>query len=132
VAPYQQVLAGLADDPVRYVTGAGPGNAERLLASARAGGGADVLSSVVPKLTFEYGVLAGGLVVLFLLVGTLSRAPWRVVPGTVVVMVFFLSGALLQPQTTFLAWLFTGFGSDDGPGDGNAGPTPSGVDPASD
>ncbi|MGY1716357.1 hypothetical protein ACI78R_17985 [Geodermatophilus sp. SYSU D01106] len=113
VAPYSEVYDGLAADPVRYLVGAGPGNVERLLASARDGLGNDVLYSIIPKLAFEYGILAGGLFVVFLVLTLLDRPAWRVVPGSVLVMVFLLSGALLQPQTAFIAWLLTGLGSRD-------------------
>jgi hypothetical protein len=70
---------------------------------------------VIPKLAFEYGILAGGLFALFLLLALIDRTPWRVVPGSLVVMVFLLSGALLQPQTAYLAWLLSGIGASDGP-----------------
>ncbi len=115
VAPYLEVREGLASEPVRYLIGAGPGTVERLLTSNRNGMGVEVLYSVIPKLAFEYGLIAGGLVALFVLAGMLDRAPWRVVPATAALMIFFLSGALLQPQTAFLAWILTGLGSTDDP-----------------
>jgi hypothetical protein len=113
VAPYQEVQRGLNDEPLRYLVGEGPGSVDRVLASRRDGIGADVLYSLPPKVLFEYGLLAGGLFILFLLLTTLDRAPWRVVPGAVVLMMFFLSGGLLHPQTTTLAWLFTGLGATE-------------------
>ncbi len=113
VAPYSEVYDGLADEPSRYVVGAGPGTVERLLSSARDGLGNDVLYSIVPKLAFEYGIVAGGLFIVFLVLALLDRPAWRVVPGSILVMVFLLSGALLQPQTAFIAWLFTGFAARD-------------------
>ncbi len=73
--------------------------------------GTDILYSIIPKLVFEYGVIAGGLMILFLVLATLDRAPWRVVPATLVVMTFALSGALLQPQTAVLVWLLAGLGA---------------------
>ncbi len=79
----------------------------------RQGVGELVSYSLIPKLAFEYGVVAGGLFVVFLLVSMLRGAPWKIVPGSLVFMTFFLSGALLQPQTAFLAWLFTVLGSHD-------------------
>lgn len=66
-----------------------------------------VLYVILPKLAYEYGVIAGGLFAIFLVVATLRGTPWRVVPGSLLFMTFFLSGALLQPQTAFLAWVFT-------------------------
>jgi hypothetical protein len=115
VQPYAETVNGLESEPERYVTGAGPGSTERLLPSNRDGRGNDVLYSTIPKLGFEYGVIAGGLFVLFLVVAMLDRGPWRVVPGTLVVMTFVLSGGLLQPQTAYLAWVFTGLGARAAP-----------------
>lgn len=109
VQPYTEVARGLAVDPLRYWTGAGGGSSDRLLVSDQAGQvGQAVVYTIVPKLVFEYGLLAAGVFVLFLVMSLLDRAPWRVVPGAVLVMIFFLSGSLLQPQTTVLAWLLTG------------------------
>ncbi len=113
VSPFTEVLEGLADEPARYLLGAGPGTAERLLESARTGSGEVVLYSLVPKAVFEYGLLAAGLLVLFLLVSTLAGSPWRVVPASLLVMTFALSGALLQPQTATLVWVFTTLGAVD-------------------
>jgi len=113
VSPYQEVLKGLADDTSRSLVGGGAGMTERLLASNRYGGGDDVLYGVLPKLFFEYGVVAGGLVILFLVLAMLDRAPWPVVPGALLVMVFVLSGALLQPQTAYLVWLLCSIGGGD-------------------
>ncbi len=110
VAPYVETARGLDGDTWRYVIGAGPGTVERLLPSRADGIGNDVLYSVVPKLLFEYGLFVGGLFALFLVFGMLNGAPWRVVPGTLLVMTFVLSGGLLQPQTAYLAWVFTGLG----------------------
>lgn len=113
VSPYREVLKGLADDSSRSLVGGGAGMTERLLASNRYGGGDDVLYGVLPKLFFEYGILAGGLVILFLVLAMLDRAPWPVVPGALLVMVFVLSGALLQPQTAYLVWLLCSIGGGD-------------------
>jgi hypothetical protein len=107
VAPYQGVYDALDHDPVRYLVGAGPGMAARLLGS----GYDTTLYSTLPKLVFEYGVVAGGLFSLFLVVAMLDRGPWRVVPATVLIAVVFLQGGLLQPQTAFLAWALTCLGA---------------------
>ena len=110
-APYTEAWKGLEADPTRFWIGAGPGSVDRLIPGSRVGvNGADVVYSVVPKLVFEYGVIAGGLFTIFLLATLLYRSPLRVVPGSLVVMVFLLSGALLQPQTAVLAWLLAGAG----------------------
>lgn len=109
VAPYSWVLHALQEHPSRYLTGAGAGNSQRLLST-----GVDAtLFSTVPKLAFEYGLIAGGLVALLVVVGTLYRAPWRVVPTALVLMTVLLQGGLLQPQTAFLAWALSAAGSRD-------------------
>ncbi len=115
VAPYQAAWDGLLAEPVRFLVGAGPGSVERVIPGSRVGyNGTDVLYSTVPKLAFEYGILAAGLMILFLVMATLDRAPWRVVPASLVVMTFVLSGALLQPQTAVLVWLLAGIGAATG------------------
>ena len=112
IAPYSSVAKGLEQEPERYAVGAGPGNEQILILS-----GDDEARyanySIVPKLLFEYGLVAGGAFILFLLVAQLDRTPWRVVPGALVVLTFVLSGALLQPQTASLAWVLSGLGSSD-------------------
>lgn len=116
VAPYEETLEGLQDDPERYLLGAGAGGAERLLDSTRAGQlGQAVVYTTVPKLVFEYGLPAGGLFVLFIVVSMVDRVPWRVVPGALLFMTFVLSGALLQAHTAYLAWLLTAFWAGDDP-----------------
>jgi hypothetical protein len=115
VLPFQAVWNGLVEEPVRFFVGAGPGAVDRVLTGSRVSSNdSAVLYSVIPKLAFEYGILAGGLVALFLVLATIDRAPWRVVPAALVFMTFFLSGALLQPQTQYLAWLLSGFGAAAG------------------
>lgn len=109
VAPYLEVGAGLAADPVRYLVGAGPGTATRMLeSSARGQLGDAIVYNILAKLLFEYGLIAGALFTLFILVALLLRCPVTVIPGSLVLMLFFLSGSLLQPHTVVLAWLFTG------------------------
>jgi hypothetical protein len=112
VAPYREAWEGLVDEPVRFLFGAGPGSVDRLINGIPIG--ADLLYGTLPKLAFEYGILAGGLFLLFLVFAVVDRAPWRVVPGSVLVMIFLLSGALLQPQTAVLVWLLTGIGANEG------------------
>jgi hypothetical protein len=112
VAPYQAAWRGLNADPDRFLIGAGPGSVDRVIPGRQIGfNGTDILYSIIPKLVFEYGVIAGGLMILFLVLATLDRAPWRVVPAALVVMTFVLSGALLQPQTAVLVWLLAGLGA---------------------
>jgi hypothetical protein len=119
VAPYLQVLGGLADAPIRYAIGDGAGTSEDLLVTNAEGFSQVVLYVILPKLVYEYGVVAGGLFLIFLVVATLRGTPWRIVPGSLLFMTFFLSGALLQPQTAFLVWVFTTLGSRE---DGDVAP----------
>lgn len=109
VAPYLEVAQGLALEPLRYLTGAGPGTATRLLESSARGQFGDAIVYNIPaKLVFEYGLVAGTLFTVFIAVALLHRAPAVVIPGTVLFMIFLLSGSLLQPHTIALAWLLTG------------------------
>lgn len=108
VAPYIEVGQGLAQEPVRYLLGGGPGTATRLLESSARGQVGDAIVYNIPtKLVFEYGLVAGMLFTAFILVALLHRGPVPVVPGSLVFMLFFLSGSLLQPHTVVLAWLLT-------------------------
>jgi hypothetical protein len=109
VSPYEQAWEGLLDDPARLFVGAGPGSIYRIL--TRQETGLEILYGTIPKLAFEYGILAGGLFALFLVTASLDRGPWRVIPASLVFMTFLLSGALLQPQTATLVWLLAGIGA---------------------
>jgi hypothetical protein len=106
VQPYTEVANGLAEDPTRYVVGAGAGSSDRLLTSDRSGGAA-VVYTITPKVTFEYGLIAAVMFSAFLLVGILRGPPIPVLPASAALMVFFLSGSLLQPHTIMLIWLLT-------------------------
>jgi hypothetical protein len=107
VQPYTEVIAGLDAEPERYVIGAGPGSADRLLESGLGGKGEAVVYTIAPKIVFEYGLVAGTVFVAFLLVSVLRGPPLRVLPGAMIVMIFFLSGSLLQPHTIITAWVLT-------------------------
>lgn len=104
VQPWSEVATGLEGDDQRYVIGSGAGSVQRELTFSFS---APVVYPVIPKAVYEYGVIAGGLFTLFIVVAMLDRMPWRVVPGTALVMVFFLSGNLLHPQTVLVVWLLT-------------------------
>ncbi|MGY1749218.1 hypothetical protein [Modestobacter sp. SYSU DS0511] len=109
VQPYTEVADAMVAEPMRFLVGAGAGSVERLLPSVRDGElGQAVVYTIVPKLLFEYGLLAGGAFVLFIVLALLDRGAWRVVPGSVLLMIFLLSGSLLQPHTAIIAWLLTG------------------------
>lgn len=115
VQPYTEVAAGLEAAPLRYLLGAGPGSAQRLLESSEGGElGQAVVYAIIPKAIFEYGVVAGGVLVLFIVLAVVDRAPWPVVPGAVLVVLFVLGGNLLAPQTVVVAWLLTSLFTDQG------------------
>jgi hypothetical protein len=108
VQPYQEVGRGLTEDPSRYLVGAGAGSSERLLTSDRGGkAGVAVVYGIAPKLGFEYGLVAAVIFVSFLLVSILRGPPLPVLPTSIIFMIFFLSGSLLQPNTIITAWLLT-------------------------
>jgi hypothetical protein len=108
VQPYTGVSKGLAEDPTRYVIGAGPGASDRLLeSSAKGKQGQAVVYGIAPKMAFEYGLVSAVLFIAFLLVSILRGPPLPVLPTSVIFMIFFLSGSLLQPPTVILAWLLT-------------------------
>jgi hypothetical protein len=106
VQPYTEVGDGLAKQPDRYLVGAGAGSSDRLLTSDRSGGAA-VVYVIAPKVAFEYGLVAMFIFVSFLLVSIYRGPPVPVLATAVAVMIFFLSGSLLQPHTIMLAWLLT-------------------------
>jgi hypothetical protein len=108
VQPFTEVSAGLAHDPIRYVVGAGAGASDRLLeSSAKDKQGAAVVYGIAPKMAFEYGLISAVLFVSFLLISIVRGPPVPVLPTCVIVMIFFLSGSLLQPHTVILAWILT-------------------------
>ncbi|MCE0535909.1 hypothetical protein LWF15_10330 [Kineosporia rhizophila] len=106
VQPYTEVTAGLSEEASRLFVGAGPGAADRLLTSFRSGGDA-VVYTIAPKLAFEYGLVAMVVFVAFLVVSVYRGPPIPVLPTAMLIMIFFLSGSLLQPHTVALAWFLT-------------------------
>jgi hypothetical protein len=58
-------------------------------------------------MAFEYGLVAAFLFIAFLLISIMRGPPLPVLPTCIVIMIFFLSGSLLQPHTIILAWLLT-------------------------
>jgi hypothetical protein len=107
VQPYTEVSKGLAEDPSRYLIGAGPGASDRLLESDRNQAGLAVVYTIAPKMAFEYGLIAAMIFVSFLLISILRGPPMPVLATTVAFMIFFLSGSLLQPHTIITAWMLT-------------------------
>lgn len=105
VDPYSDVLEGLAKEPNRVVIGAGPGTSERLLTSPRGGvAAAPVVYTIPAKLLFEYGAVAATFFLVFFLSCLLGRGCGWGFGLAMAFMLFFLSGALLQPSTAVIAW----------------------------
>jgi hypothetical protein len=107
VLPYEQVAVGMAEQPVRWLVGAGPGSSDRVLESDRDAAGLAVVYTVPTKLIFEYGLLAGALFLVFLLVSLLRAPPFVVIPGTLVVLLALLGGYLGSPHAMWVAWLLS-------------------------
>jgi hypothetical protein len=108
VQPYTEVSKGLSEDSSRLFIGAGPGASDRLLTSSAKGADeAAVVYGIIPKMAFEYGLIAATLFIAFLLLSILRGPPLPVLPTAIAFMIFFLSGSLLQPHTILTAWLLT-------------------------
>lgn len=117
IQPYTETVRGLDQDLSRYVVGAGPGSSERLLLSNRGGAiGAPVTYTTAPKLVFEYGLVAGGSFMVFLVVAMFRGAALPVLPAALLVMTWVLSGALLQSHTAVLVWLLVVLWASGEPG----------------
>lgn len=114
LTPYQEVAGGLEADPPRYLLGAGPGASDRTLESGRGRAGLAVVYPSIPKLVYEYGIVSGLLFAAFMGVCLFWRVRLPVIPTCCFLMLFVLSGSLLQPHTVFLVWILTSlFGRSD-------------------
>lgn len=114
LTPYQEVAEGLEADPDRYLTGAGAGASDRVLESGRDRAGLAVVYPSLPKLVFEYGLVAGLLFGAFMGLCLFWRTRLAVIPTCCFLLLFVLSGSLLQPHTVFLVWTLTSlFGRSD-------------------
>jgi hypothetical protein len=107
IRPYDEVAAGLAQDTTRWAWGAGPGSVDRVLESGRERAGLAVVYTLPAKVLFEYGLLAAGVFLAFLLV-VLFRAPPSVAVSVVVLAwLTLLGGYLATPHVVWVAWLLT-------------------------
>ena len=114
ITPYEEVASGLEEDPARYLTGAGAGAADRTLESGRDRHGMAVVYPSLAKLVYEYGIVSGLLFAAFMVVCLFWRVRLPVLPTCCFLMLFVLSGSLLQPHTVFLVWILTSlFGRSD-------------------
>lgn len=107
VAPYEQVVAALSADTPALLVGRGAGavsNDEAFFNPL----GIEANYPAVPKLLGEYGLPATLLFLAFLLALFLARVPSPTLGLMACMLLFVLSGALLQPQTVYLVWLLTG------------------------
>jgi hypothetical protein len=107
IDPYRLMARESLQSAPRFLVGYGAGSADRMVAAN------DVLMnfSAIPKAVIEYGAL-GGLTLLIALAFRLgaSGQPPPIV-AALVVMHYFLSGALLQPISVLLLFYFTVSGS---------------------
>lgn len=104
ILPYQEVSAGMAEQPQRWVTGAGAGAADRFLESGRERAGLFVVYPVPTKVLFEYGLIAAAIFISFLVVALFRGPPAIALPGTILFWLFFLGGYLAAPHVAWVAW----------------------------
>lgn len=101
IAPYLVMWKILNTDA--FLGGMGAGAATEL---------SDVYSAnfpVIPKLLIEYGVIAGTIFTLFLLICFFHKKRTFTLTFSAAVMFFVLSGSLLQPQSVYLLYLLVIF-----------------------
>jgi len=107
IEPYLMMVRESFGDPASFLFGHGAGAANRLVTSSDS----LVNFSAVPKAVIEYGLIGGG-ALLFAIVFRIARSGQ---PSTVVialiVMHYFLSGALLQPISVLLLFFFIATGA---------------------
>ncbi|UAL30488.1 hypothetical protein K8W59_02885 [Nocardioides rotundus] len=104
VLPYQEVAGGMAEAPIRWLRGAGPGGADALLESMSDSAGLAVVYPIPAKTLFEYGLIAGALFLWFVLLALLRGAPSRVLACGLLVQLWLLGGYLIAPHVVITAW----------------------------
>lgn len=102
--PYKEVASGMAEQPQRWVSGAGPGAADRYLESGRERAGLYVVYTLPSKALFEYGLIAAAVLISFMCVALFRAPPSVVLPGTLFFWLFFLGGYLAAPYVAWAAW----------------------------
>ena len=107
VEPYERVYDDLNQSVQHLVVGRGPGFAERAADDVFVREDIPIVYPVVPKLTYEYGLVAGLLFAGFIAFAFLNRTPSLVIASSALLMHFFLSGSLLQAHTLYLCYILT-------------------------
>jgi hypothetical protein len=107
VEPYERVYDDLNQSVQHLVVGRGPGFAERAGDDAFVREDIPIVYPVVPKLSYEYGLVAGLLFAGFIAFAFLNRTPSLVIASSALLMHFVLSGSLLQAHTVYLCYILT-------------------------
>jgi len=107
VEPYERVYDDLNQSVQHLAVGRGPGFAERAAEDTFVREDIPIVYPVVPKLSYEYGVVAGFLFAGFIAFAFLNRTPSLVIASSALLLHFFLSGSLLQAHTLFLCYVLT-------------------------
>ncbi|MGH3565065.1 MAG: hypothetical protein ACRDRH_03340 [Pseudonocardia sp.] len=107
VAPYEQVFLASYTDASALLVGRGAGSVTRDIEFFNPLG-VPANYPVLPKIIGEYGLLASLILLMFLLTLFLGRVPSITLGLMTCLLVFVLSGALLQPPIVYLGWLLTG------------------------
>lgn len=103
IAPYTAMAEIIHTDTSTFLIGSGAGAVTALEDNYMAN------FPVIPKLVIEYGLIAGGLFLLFLGYCIFTRQRSYTLAAAVAFMYFILSGSLLQSQTAFFIFLLTVF-----------------------
>ncbi|KND60420.1 hypothetical protein BVER_03874c [Candidatus Burkholderia verschuerenii] len=111
IEPYKLMAHEALVSAPRFLTGYGAGSADRMVAS----NDALVNFSAVPKAVIEYGAIGGitFLIALAFRIGMSGQPPPIV--AALLVLHYFLSGALLQPISVFVLFYFIASGSQRKP-----------------
>ena len=100
MAPFQAMGAALADSPEAIFVGMGPGAADGVAAQMDM----RVNFSLIPKALIEYGAL-GGLLLIAGIASLVLRLELRAeVRVAIALIIFLMSGALIQAHTSLLLW----------------------------
>ncbi len=98
IAPYQAWWQ-LANTPVGFLVGVGAGTFQDTFVHQ--------YEPVIPKLMSEYGLFAGFLFVVFLVVCFFRKPCSHVLAGAMALKFFLLSGSLLQPQVIYFTYVLS-------------------------
>jgi hypothetical protein len=105
--PYKRVYNDLSVNNSHLAVGRGAGYADRDAQAVFVATGEPIEYSVLPKLVFEYGLLAGLIFAVFLATSLLKDARSVTIAFAIFFMQFFLSGSLLQAHTVAVAYILT-------------------------